>query len=55
MKYIVRVAVEGRVEVTVDADSIEEAKEIANDQVCDMDFGPLEDIEWDTATAWRVK
>ena len=47
MKYYVRVLVEGCVTVIVDADSIEEAKEKANEGVGEIDFGELSNIEWD--------
>lgn len=46
MEYAVRVFVEGCVTVIVDADSIEEAKEKANEEVGEMDFGALSNIEW---------
>lgn len=51
MKYYVRIAVEGRVEVEVEADSFEEAKEKACNKVYDMDFGELEDIDWQAVNA----
>lgn len=47
MEYSVRVFVEGCVTVTIDADSVEEAKEKANEEVGEMDFGELSNIEWD--------
>ena len=51
MEYSVRVFVEGCVTVTVDADSVEEAKEKANEEVGEMDFGELSNIEWDAIDA----
>lgn len=41
MKYNVTVRVSGFVSVGVEASSMDVAKQIANDEVCDMDFGPL--------------
>ena len=46
MKYIVHIAVNGYVDVEVEATSPEEAKKKACDETCDIDFGPLRDIEW---------
>lgn len=46
MKTIVHIAVNGYVDVEVEATDINEAKQIACEEVCDMDFGPMRDIEW---------
>lgn len=46
-EYTVAVRVEGRALVTVKAKDAEEAKDKANNQVCNMDFGELTDIDWD--------
>ena len=51
MKYIVSVAVNGRVDVEVDAENFEEAKEKACQEVCDIDFNRLEFIEWEAVNA----
>lgn len=52
MEYIVSIAVEGRVKVKVKgANSFEDAKTKAEAEVSDMDFGPLEDIEWNAVNA----
>ena len=51
MIYEVSVAVEGRVTVVVETDSFEEAKNIAYNEVCDIDFGKLEDIDWQVVNA----
>lgn len=51
MKYIVSIAVDGRVDVTVEANSFEEAKKKACEEVCDVDFGELECIEWNAVNA----
>lgn len=44
MTYYVTLKVEGRFIAEVDADSVEEAQQMAMDQFCDADFGSLEDI-----------
>lgn len=44
MIYEVSVVVEGRVTVVVETDSFEKAKDIAFNEVCEIDFGKLEDI-----------
>jgi hypothetical protein len=46
-EFTVCVRVTGRVLVTVRAKDPEMARCKANGKVCDMDFGPLEDIDWD--------
>ena len=48
MECVVRILVEGCVTVIVDADNVEEAKEKANEEVGEMDFGELSNIEWNT-------
>lgn len=51
MKYIVSIAVDGRIDVEVEADSFEDAKTKACDAVCDLDFGKLECIGWNAVNA----
>ena len=51
MKYVVSIAVDGRVDVEVEANSFEAARNIACNEVCDMDFGTLEFIEWNAVNA----
>ena len=51
MKYIVSVAVDGRVDVEVEANSFEEAKEKASNEVCEINFGNLECIDWHAVNA----
>ena len=51
MIYEVSVAVEGKVTVVVETDSFEEAKIIAYNEVCNIDFGELEDIDWKVVNA----
>lgn len=48
MLYHATVKVWGLCPVTVEADSSEEAAEIANLCAGEMDFGELSDVEWDT-------
>ena len=45
-EYTVCVAVEGKTLVLVKANNFEEAKKKACDEVFELDFGPLEDIDW---------
>lgn len=45
--YCIPVRVTGKVELHITADTLEEAKEMADEAVSDTDFGDLEDIEWD--------
>ena len=45
--YMVCIRVTGRVYVPAKALDPEMAKCRANGKVCDMDFGELEDIDWD--------
>ena len=51
MKYIVSVAIDGRIDVEVEANSFEEAKEKACVELYDEDFGNLECIEWHAVNA----
>lgn len=46
-EYMVCIRVTGRVLVPAKALDPETARCRANGKVCDMDFGPLEDIDWD--------
>lgn len=52
MEYTVVVSVRGSVCLNIEAESKEEAKRIADENVCDMDFGALEDIDWVVMDAW---
>lgn len=45
--YEMTASVTGYVRLSVEAESEEAAKEIFNDHVSDMDFGPLYDIDWE--------
>lgn len=47
MKYWVRLKIEGRIEVEVEANSPEEAKIAGENEIYDLDFGNLEEIEWE--------
>lgn len=47
MKYIVTVRVDGYISVPVDAENEDAAKHIAAEEVGEMDFGELRDIEWE--------
>ena len=51
MKYTVSIAVNGRVDIEVDADNLEDAKAKACSEVCDVDFGKLECIDWEAVNA----
>ena len=51
MKYIVGIAVDGRVYIEVEADDFADAKEKANDIFMDMNLGQLECIEWKNVNA----
>ena len=51
MKYTVSIAVDGRIDVEVEADSFEDAKTKACAEVCGVDFGNLEWIEWHAVNA----
>lgn len=45
MSYSITMRVEGRYNVEIEADSLDEAIEKAIDAVCEADFGELEDID----------
>jgi hypothetical protein len=47
MKYIVTVRVDGYVSVPIDAENEDAAKHLAAEEVGEMDFGALKDIEWE--------
>lgn len=49
MKYDVYVSVHGRVCVHIDAPNEAVAKKQAAEEVGEMDFGTLENIDWDVA------
>lgn len=51
MKYTVSIAIDGRLDVEVEAESFEEAKAIACDDLYDEDFGSLECIDWHAVNA----
>ena len=51
MKYVVGIAVDGRVYIEVEADDFADAKEKANDIFMDIDLGQLECIEWHNVNA----
>ena len=51
MKYSVTARVSGVVSVEVEASSMDVAMQIANDEVCDIDFGRLENIDWEALWA----
>ena len=51
MKYVVSIVVNGRVNVEVEADNLEVAKKKACAEVCDVDFGELECIDWEAVNA----
>lgn len=44
MKYIVSIAVDGRIDVEVNANSLEEARELAENEFCYADIGELDCI-----------
>lgn len=46
-KYCVTYRMTAKVEVYVDAENANEAHEKAEQFMCDADFGPAEDIEWE--------
>lgn len=52
--YMVCIRVTGRVLVPAKAINPEMARCLANGKVCDMDFGELEDIDWDGVYAEDV-
>ena len=51
MKYYVSVAVDGRIDIEVEANSFDEAKSKAEIEVIDKNFGALSDIEWSCVNA----
>lgn len=51
MKYYVSIAVDGRVEVEVEASSFEEAKEKACEELYEVNLGVLDCIEWSAVNA----
>ena len=51
MKHTVSIAVDGRVDVTVEAESFEDTKEKTAAKVFEMDFGELESIDWHAVNA----
>lgn len=52
MKYTVAVSVRGSVYLTVEAENENEARRIADEEVSDMDFNALENIDWDVMNTW---
>lgn len=51
MKYYVGIAVDGRVYLEVEAEDFQEARDKANDMLCEVNLGQLECIEWHTVNA----
>ena len=51
MKYFVTLAVDGRIEVEVDAENFNDAKEKAYSKVRDIDLGSLRDTDWTAVNA----
>lgn len=51
MKYDVGLRIDGRYYVTVEANSLLEAKELACVKASDADFGELECIDWEVIHA----
>lgn len=51
--FTVIIAVNGRIHLRVNAATEEEAKRKACEEVCEIDFGSLEDIEWSAVNAAR--
>lgn len=51
MKYIVSIAVDGRVDVEVEADSFEKARKKAEGALSEYDLGVLECIDWKAVNA----
>lgn len=51
MKYIVSIAIDGRIDVEVNANSFQEAKYKACAEVCELDLGRLECIDWHAVNA----
>lgn len=54
MKFSVVVSVRGAICLEVEADSREDACEIAEEKTADMDFNRLEDIDWVVVDAWHA-
>lgn len=50
--FTVVVSVRGSVCLNIEAESKEEAKRIADENICDMDFNALENIDWVVMDAW---
>lgn len=46
-KFYVTYRMSAKVEVAVEAENEDEAEEKAEQFMCDADFGPCEDIEWE--------
>lgn len=51
MKYVVGIAVDGRIYIEVEANDFADAREKANDIFMDLDLGQLECIEWKNVNA----
>lgn len=55
MRWQIEYSVEGMVLVTVEAEDVEEARKLAEKETCDMDFGPLENLDWEEVSAEAVE
>lgn len=53
--YVVNIAVNGRISISVDAENFEEARKKACTEICDADFGNLECIDWHAVNATDEK
>lgn len=53
MRFSVVVSVRGTVYAEIEADSPKEAKQIAEEEVSEMDFNRLENIDWDVVDVWK--
>ncbi len=51
MKYTVSIAIDGRVDVVVEADSFEKARDEACTKMCELELGELECIGWHAVNA----
>ena len=51
MKYVVGIAVDGRVYIEVEADDFADAREKANNIFMELDLEPLECIDWHNVNA----
>ena len=51
MKYVVGIAVDGRVYIEVEANDFDEAREKANDMLCEINLGQLECVDWNAVNA----